>query len=77
MANHNCLRRRELAQRLNAFFPSVTGMFEAAKRKLDAAAGSIGVDEHLARAHLTSHPEGSAAVTRPYARGEAVVRIVG
>ena len=69
------LQRREAVQRLEALLAAVARMLDAAERQLDAAAGAVVVDEHLAAA---AAPAPCAAArppsrvqtpaTRPYVR---------
>src|SRR6059058_2222466 len=42
------LQRREAVQRLEALLAAVARVLDAAERQLDAAAGAVVVDEHLA-----------------------------
>lgn len=48
MIEDDRLCRRHVVQRLEALFAAMTGALEAAEGQLDAAAGAVAVDEHLA-----------------------------
>src|SRR5436190_16775439 len=71
------LQRREAVQRLEALLATVTRVLDAAERQLDAAAGAVVVDEHLPALQGARHSQRAAAVSRPDAGDEAVLRSVG
>src|SRR5664279_2927574 len=71
------LQRREAVERLEPLLAAVAGVLDAAERQLDAAAGAVVVDEYLAALQRPRHAQGAAAVLRPHAGDEAVLRAVG
>src|SRR5262245_6129373 len=73
---HDGLEHGEAVQRFEALLAAVTRMPNAAERQLDAAARAVAVDEHLAAADRTRHPELPAAIARPDARDEPERRAV-
>src|SRR6476620_1364719 len=77
MAQHDGLQRRETVQRLETFLAAMPRMLDATERQFDAAARAVIVDEHLPARERTRHPELAAAVARPDAGDEAVVRRIG
>src|SRR3989442_635818 len=71
------LQRREAIERLEALLAPVARMLDAAERQLDAAAGAIVVDEHLAAVQPLGHAQRAAAVARPHAGHQAERSAVG
>ena len=71
------LQHREPVQRLEALLAAVARVLDAAERQLDAAAGAVVVDEHLAALQPARHAQRPAAVARPYAGHQAIGRAVG
>ena len=64
-------------QRLEALLAAVARRLDAAERQLDAAAGAVVVDEHLAASQRARQRSCRAAVARPDAGDQAVVGAVG
>src|SRR5215831_21192153 len=73
---HDGLEHGEAVKRFEALLAAVARMPDAAERQLDAAARAVAVDEHLAAADRTRHPELPAAVACPDARDEPERRAV-
>ena len=65
------LQHAEPVQRFQALLAAVAGFADAAERQLDAAAGAIIVDEHLAGADTLGEPHLPAAIGGPDAGDEA------
>src|SRR5437762_12183021 len=74
--NRHRLQRREPIERLEPLFAAVARALDAAERQLDAAAGAVVVDEHLAALQRVRHAHLAAAVACPYTRDKAVRRAV-
>src|SRR6185295_15485332 len=70
------LERREAVQRLEALLAAVARALDAAEWQLDASAGPVVVDEHLAAAQAPRHAQGPAAVARPDAGHQPVGRAI-
>jgi hypothetical protein len=67
----------EAVQRLEALLAPVARVLDAAEGQLDAAAGAVVVDEHLAAVQLARHAQLAAAVAGPHAGHQAVGGAVG
>src|SRR6185312_4818681 len=77
MVEDDRLGCRHVVERLEAFFAAMAGALEAAEGKFDAAAGTVAIDEHLARANPLGNTVLAAAVAGPDAGNQPVVGAVG
>src|SRR6478672_3293207 len=70
------LRRAHLFEREKSLLASVPALLHAAERQLDAAAGAVAVDEHLAAANGLRYALLPSAVLRPHGGKQAIVGTV-
>src|SRR6185312_4209738 len=68
---------RHVVERLETLLATMTGALEAAEGKFDTAAGTVAIDEHLARTNPLGNSMLTAPVLRPDACHQPVVGAVG